>query len=151
MAVVWTESPALWVSLYFVLRVHQSELLVRRCLWWGAVTGKYDHGSWAGVRGGVGQSCNVGVFTNQEVNETVTNLTPYEKLEIYKEELEKINQYNQQLLSNLEKQIRESDDANLEQLKKEIEVLKRVIDDNKKELEQVIQKLSEIELEDWTK
>ena len=90
----------------------------------------------------------VGVFTNQEVNETVTNLTPYEKLEIYKEELEKINQYNQQLLSDLEKQIRESDDANLEQLKKEIEVLKRVIDDNKKELEQVIQKLSEIELED---
>lgn len=87
----------------------------------------------------------VGIFTNQEVNETVTNLTVYEKLEIYKEELEKINQYNQQLLSDLEKQITESDDANLEQLKKEIDVLKRVIDDNKKELEQVIQKLSEIE------
>ena len=93
----------------------------------------------------------LGLFTSQEVNEAVSNLTPYEKLEVYKEELEKINQYNQQLLSDLEKQITESDDANLEQLKKEIEVLKRVIDDNKKELEQVIQKLSEMESEKWTK
>ncbi|NIM25787.1 MAG: hypothetical protein GTN35_05570 [Nitrososphaeria archaeon] len=90
---------------------------------------------------------SIGFFTNQEVNEAVNNLTPYEKLEIYKEELEKINQYNQQLLSDLEKQITESDDANLEQLKKEIEVLTKVIDDNKKELEQVIQKLSELESE----
>lgn len=90
---------------------------------------------------------SIGFLTNQEVENTVNNLTPYEKLEIYKQELEKINQYNQQLLKDLEIQIRESDDANLEQLRKEIEVLKKVIDDNKKELEQVIKKLSEMKNE----
>ena len=87
----------------------------------------------------------IGFFTNQEVNEQVKDLTPYQKLDIYREELEKINYNNQKLLSDLEKQIRESDNANLEQLKKEIGVLKKVIDDNKKELQQVIQKLSEME------
>lgn len=90
---------------------------------------------------------SIGFLTNQEVENAVNNLTPYEKLEIYKQELEKINQYNQQLLKDLETQIRESDDANLEQLRKEIEVLKKVIDDNKKELEQVIKKLSEMKNE----
>ena len=90
---------------------------------------------------------SLGFLTNQEVEEAVNNLTPYEKLEIYKQELEKINQYNQQILRDLETQIAESDDENLEQLKKEIEVLKKVIDDNKKELEQVIQRLSEMENE----
>lgn len=63
----------------------------------------------------------------------------------YKEELEKINQYNQQLLSELEDKMANSDDVNLEQLKQEIEVLKRVISDNKAELEQVIKKLSTTE------
>ena len=87
----------------------------------------------------------LGFVTNQEVEEVVNNLTPYEKLELYKEELEKINQYNQQILSDLERQITESDDAHIEQLKKEVEILKKVIDDNKKELEQVIKKLSEME------
>ena len=90
---------------------------------------------------------SIGFLTNQEVENAVNNLTPYEKLEIYKQELEKINQYNQQLLKDLEIQIRESDDANLEQLRKEVEVLKKVIDDNKKELEQVIKKLSEMKNE----
>ena len=90
---------------------------------------------------------SIGFLTNQEVENAVNNLTPYEKLEIYKQELEKINQYNQQLLKDLEIQIRESDDANLEQLRKEVEVLKKVINDNKKELEQVIKKLSEMKNE----
>ena len=87
---------------------------------------------------------SIGFFLNQEVEQVVNTLTPYEKLEKYKEDLEKINQYNQQVLDGLEKKIAESDDVHLEQIKKEIEVLKRVIDDNKKELEQVIQKLSEM-------
>ena len=90
---------------------------------------------------------SIGFLTNQEVENAVNNLTPYEKLEIYKQELEKINQYNQQLLKDLETQIRESDDANLEQLRKEIEVLKKVIDDNKNELEQGIKKVSEMKNE----
>ena len=51
---------------------------------------------------------SIGFLTNQEVENAVNNLTPYEKLEIYKQELEKINQYNQQLLKDLEIQIRES-------------------------------------------
>ena len=88
---------------------------------------------------------SIGFFTNQQVEEVVITLTPYEKLEKYREELEKINQYNQQLLVDLESQIINSDDVHLEQLKKEIEVLKQVIDDNKKELDQVIQRLSEME------
>jgi adenylosuccinate synthase len=87
---------------------------------------------------------SIGFFTNQQVEEVVTTITPYEKLEKYREELEKINQYNQQLLIDLENQIANSDDVHLEQLKKEIEVLKQVIDDNKKELDQVIQRLSEM-------
>ncbi len=87
---------------------------------------------------------SIGFFTNQQVEEVVTTLTPYEELEKYREELEKINQYNQQLLIDLESQIANSDDVHLEQLKKEIEVLKQVIDDNKKELDQVIQRLSEM-------
>lgn len=86
----------------------------------------------------------IGFLTNQQGEEFVETLTPYEKLENYKEELEKINQYNQQLLKDLETQIVNSDDEHLEQLKKEIEVLKRVIEDNKKELEQVVKRLSEM-------
>jgi hypothetical protein len=38
-----------------------------------------------------------------------------------------------------------SDDVHLEQLNQEIEVLKRIINDNKAELEQVIKKLSTTE------
>ncbi|MBA4460576.1 MAG: hypothetical protein H2B02_06790 [Nitrosopumilaceae archaeon] len=87
---------------------------------------------------------SIGFSTNQQVEEMVTTITPYENLENYKEELEKINQYNQQLLTDLENQIINSDDVHIEQLKKEIEVLKRVIDDNKKELDQVIERLSEM-------
>jgi len=87
---------------------------------------------------------SVGFLSNYEVEEVVNTLTPYEKLEKYQEDLEKINQYNQQVLSDLEKKITESDDVHLEQIKKEIEVLKKVINDNKKELQQVIKKLSEI-------
>ena len=67
------------------------------------------------------------------------------KLEQYRNELEKINLYNQQVLVDLEDQITNSSDVHLEQINEEIEVIRRVIDDNKAELEQVIQKLSQIE------
>ena len=88
---------------------------------------------------------SVGLLSNQGVEEVVNTLTPYEKLEEYKNDLEKINQYNQQVLNDLEKKIIDSDDVHLKQLKKEIEVIKQVINDNKKELEQVIKKLSEMQ------
>ena len=86
-----------------------------------------------------------GYLTNQKYVQIIEESNTYEKLQNYKEELEKINQYNQQLLSELETKIANSDDVHLEQLNQEIKVLKRVISDNKAELEQVIKKLSTTE------
>ena len=85
-----------------------------------------------------------GYLTNQNYVQIIEKSNPYEKLQNYKEELEKINQYNQQLLSELEAKVANSD-VHLEQLNQEIDVLKRVINDNKAELEQVIKKLSTTE------
>lgn len=91
-----------------------------------------------------------GFLTNQEISD-IPELSEisnqYVKLEKYKNELEKINQYNQQVLADLENQIKNSDNEQLEQINEEIEVVKRVINDNKAELEQVIQRLSEMESE----
>src|SRR3970282_2520413 len=64
-----------------------------------------------------------GYLTNQNYVQIIEKSDPYEKLQNYKEELEKINQYNQQLLSELEAKMTNSDDVNLEPLKQEIEVL----------------------------
>ena len=70
---------------------------------------------------------------------------PYENLLKYKNELEKINQYNQEILKNLEYEIKNSDDVNISQINNEIDVINRVINENKLELEQIITKLSQIE------
>jgi predicted PurR-regulated permease PerM len=86
-----------------------------------------------------------GFFTNQEIADIPKISDKYANLEKYKNELEKINQYNQQVLKDLENQIKNSDSKQLEQLNEEIRVVKRVINDNKAELEQVIQKLSAME------
>ncbi|MHA7733388.1 hypothetical protein [Nitrosopumilus sp. S6] len=88
-----------------------------------------------------------GFITNQQITDVpeLSELSdPYTKLEKYKNELEKINQYNQQVLKDLENQIKNSDNEQLAQINKEIEVVKRVINDNKAELEQVIQRLSKM-------
>jgi hypothetical protein len=69
----------------------------------------------------------------------------YENLLKYKNELEKINEYNQEILKDLEYQITNSDDANISQINNEIDVINRVIIENKLELEQIIVKLSQIE------
>jgi hypothetical protein len=63
----------------------------------------------------------------------------------YKNELEKINQYNQEILNDLEYQIKNSDDININKINDEINVINRVINENKLELEQIITKLSQIE------
>ena len=68
----------------------------------------------------------------------------YENLLKYKNELEKINQYNQEILKNLEYEIKTSDDVNISQINNEINVINRVINENKLELEQIITKLSQI-------
>ena len=69
----------------------------------------------------------------------------YENLLKYKNELEKINKFNQEILKDLEYQITNSDDANISQINNEIDVINRVIIENKLELEQIIVKLSQIE------
>jgi len=87
---------------------------------------------------------SLGFLTNQNYLNIQEISDQYEKLENYKIELEKINQYNQQVLKNLEEEIQNSDDVNINQINEEIKVLKKVIDENKAELEQVITKLSQM-------
>ncbi len=89
----------------------------------------------------------LGFLTNQEYIEISEISSQYENLEKYKNELEKLNQYNQQILKALEEQFKNSNSINLDQLNEEIEVIKRVVNESKEELEQVIQKLSQIESE----
>ncbi len=87
---------------------------------------------------------SLGFLTSQEYIDVPEITTQYEKLELYKNELEKINQQNQKILNDLENQIKNSNDIHLDQINEEIKVIKRVIDQNKAELEQVITKLSEM-------
>ena len=88
---------------------------------------------------------SLGFLTSQEYIDVPEISNQYEKLEKYKNELEKINQINQQVLEDLENQIKNSDDVHLDQINEEIKVIKRVIEENKAELEQVITKLSQME------
>ena len=87
----------------------------------------------------------LGFLTNQEYVEISEISNQYENLEKYKNELEKINQYNQQILEDLEGQIKNSTDIHLDSINEEIVVMKQVVNENKEELERVIEKLSQIE------
>ena len=87
----------------------------------------------------------LGFFTNQEFIEISEITDQIENLEIYQNELEKIHQSNLQILEDLEIQIVNSDDVNLEQINAEIDIIKQVITENKEELEQVINRLSQME------
>ena len=87
---------------------------------------------------------SLGFLTNQKYVDVPEITSQYEKLENYKNELEKINRYNQQVLDDLQKKIKNSDDANIEKLNEEIAIIKRVINENKAELEQVLNKLSQM-------
>jgi len=100
------------------------------------------------VMGGI--IISLGFLTNQQYLDVPEISDQYEKLENYKTELEKINQYNQQVLKNLEEEIKNSDDANINQINEEIKILKKVIDENKAELEQVIIKLSQMRSDPWS-
>jgi len=87
----------------------------------------------------------LGFITNQE-NIVISEISnQYETLEKYKIELEKINQSNQEVLEDLQNQLKNSDNVHLDQLNEEIEIINQVISDNKAELEQVIQKLSQVD------
>ncbi len=89
----------------------------------------------------------LGFLTNQEYIEISEISSQYENLEKYKNELEKINQYNQQILKDLEEQFKNSEDIYLDQINEEIAVIKRVVNENKEELEQIIKKLSQMKSE----
>ena len=88
---------------------------------------------------------SLGFLTSQEYIDVPEITNQYEKLESYKNELEKINRQNQKILNDLEDQIKNSDDVHIDQINDEIKVIKRVIEENKAELEQVLTKLSQIE------
>ena len=88
---------------------------------------------------------SLGFLTSQEYIDVPEIANQYEKLDTYKDDLEKINQQNQKILNDLEDQIKNSDDVHIDQINDEIEVIKRVIKENKAELEQVISKLSQME------
>ena len=104
---------------------------------------------------------SLGFLTSQEYIDVPEITNQYEKLESYKNDLEKINQQNQKILNDLEKinqqnqkilndlesQIKNSDDVNLEKINEEINVIKQVIEENTAELEQVITKLSQMDTE----
>jgi len=88
---------------------------------------------------------SLGFITNQEYVEIPEISNQYENLEKYKNELEKINQHNQQILKDLEEQFKNSNDVHLDQINEEIAVIKQVVNENKEELERVIKKLSQID------
>ena len=71
--------------------------------------------------------------------------TDYENLQNYKTELERINQFNLEVLEDLENQIKNSENEELIQLQEELKVLERVIDDNKNELEEIIDRLAKMD------
>ena len=89
----------------------------------------------------------LGFLTNQQYVQVSEITNQIEKLEKYKNELDKINQLNLQMLEDLETQIINSDGIHLEQINEEIDVIKQVINENKEELEQIIKKLSKMEPE----
>ena len=86
-----------------------------------------------------------GFISNSKYVEIPNISDQYENLQKYKNELEKINQYNQEILKDLQFQNQNSDDVYISQIKNEIDVIDRVINENKLELEQIITKLSQLE------
>ena len=88
---------------------------------------------------------SMGFLSNEKYVEVGEIPTEYENLQNYKTELEKINQFNIEVLKDLENQIKNSDNEELNQLQEELKVLEGVIDDNKRELEEIIDKLAKME------
>jgi len=86
-----------------------------------------------------------GFISNSKYVEIPIITNQYENLQKYQNELEKINEYNQEILRDLEYQIRNSDNVNISQINDEINVINRVINENKLELEEILTKLSQIE------
>ena len=86
-----------------------------------------------------------GFLGNEKYIEPSEIPTDFENLQKYKTELERINQFNLEVLEDLENQIKNSDNEELNELQEELKVLERVIDDNKTELEEIIDRLAKME------
>ena len=86
-----------------------------------------------------------GFISDSKYVEIPTISNSYENLEKYQNELEKINEYNQEILKDLEYQIKSSYDVNISQINNEIHIINNVINENKLELEEILNKLSQIE------
>ena len=91
---------------------------------------------------------SAGFLTNQ--NESEVEVVPivesqYEKLEKYKNELERINVYNHQVLDDLEEKAKNTTNDNLDQINEEIQIIKDVINANDIDLEEITKELSEME------
>lgn len=83
----------------------------------------------------------LGYVTNQGI-EIVPEQTERQKLELYRDELEKINENNRRMLADLESQIRDSDAVNLERINQEIDAVRQAITENTGELEGIIGQLA---------
>ena len=88
---------------------------------------------------------SLGFLTSEQYIDVPKIIGQHEKLNLYKNELEKINQQNQKILSDLENQIKNSSDVHLDQINEEVDVIKQVIEENTSELERVIAELSQME------
>ena len=95
------------------------------------------------VVGGIVAS--MGFLNDEKYVETPEMPTDYDNLQKYKAELERINQFNLEVLEDLENQIKNSDSEELVQLQEELKVLEMVIDENKEELEDIIDRLAIME------
>ncbi len=87
----------------------------------------------------------LGFLEDQEYVKIPEISNQYKNLEEYRNGLDQIIWYNQQILEDMEGQFKNSDDVNLDQINEEIAVIKQVLNENKKELEQIIKKLSQME------
>ena len=88
---------------------------------------------------------SMGFLNDEKYVETPEMPSDYDNLQKYKAELERINQFNLEVLEDLENQIKNSDSEELVQLQEELKVLEMVIDENKEELEDIIDRLAIME------
>ena len=65
-----------------------------------------------------------GFISNSNYVDIPNISTQYDNLLKYKNELEKINQYNQEILKDLEYQLQDLDDVNINKINDEINVVK---------------------------
>ena len=94
-----------------------------------------------------GAVVTLGFLSSQKYIDVPEISNQYEKLDDYRDELEKLDQNNRQALKDLEEQISDSDDTPLDQINKEIKSMEEAIKENAAELERVITEMSETKID----